>query len=155
MFIARCCDRVLGFIGTAVKPFESFEAYRTAARATELQATGPKESDKSAKARPDLNARQNRAVERRETALQKERLRTLERKIETCEQEKTTLEKSFGTDTEPEQYRRYAVLLDNLDDLYGEYLTLATVLADSSTDQASGSVTSDQDFESKLSGPEF
>jgi hypothetical protein len=69
--------------------------------------------------------RVNRAQERRETALRKERLRLLENEIEQHEARKAEMEVSFGTETEPEAYEAYAGLLEDLERLYQAYLGLA------------------------------
>ena len=124
MFIDRCCSQVLGFIGNRVLPYDSFEAYRQAARAAEdrdripVAAADRQTDDRAAR-------RVNRAQERRETALRKEHLRNLENEIEEHEARKAEMEVSFGAETGPEAYEAYAGLLEDLERLYQAYLGLA------------------------------
>jgi ATP-binding cassette subfamily F protein 3 len=127
MFIDRCCDRILGFISTDVRPFDTFEAWRAAARSAEIKQTAEIEPPRPEKVRPDDNKRQNRASERREIALHKEKLRSFEAAIEALELEKAQLEATFGADTDPAHYQRYAAILTELDGLYAQYLALAAI----------------------------
>lgn len=127
MFIDRCCDRILGFISTEVRSFTSFEAYRTAARSAEAKSTAETEPVKAVKLQQEDNKRQNRANERRDIALHKEKLRALEAAIEALELDKARLEATFGAGTDPAHYQRYASILEELDSLYTQYLALAAV----------------------------
>lgn len=124
MFIERCCNRILGFIRTEVRLFGSFEAYRSAVRSDETnkpENPGPSIPEKS---RPQENRRKNRATERREIAMQKERLRALEAAIEELETEKSKLEAAFCAETDPAQYKRYASVINEIENLYAQYMEL-------------------------------
>ncbi|NLO36201.1 MAG: ABC-F family ATP-binding cassette domain-containing protein [Clostridiaceae bacterium] len=126
MFIERCCSLVLGFIGSRVLPFDSFEAYRQAARVAESQERPPAPAPDR---QPDSSAarrRFNRAQERRETALRKEQLRALENEIELSETKKAELEAAFSAETGPDAYEAYAGLLEDLERKYQAYLRLAS-----------------------------
>lgn len=126
MFIERCCERVLGFIGNEVRSFESFEKYRLFVRAQEAKKAETRELASPEKERPQEKRRKNRAEERREIARQKERLRILEAEIESLEVEKTELEAAFDEETKPDQYQRYANLLSEIENLYSQYLEIET-----------------------------
>lgn len=128
MFIEHCCSRVLGFISTRVEEFGTYEAYRNTARSSELKQDPESENKNPGKNRPAENRRRNRAHERRETALQKEKLRTIELSIEELEQEKEQIEAKFGADTDPDEYHRYADVLDEIDKLYAKFLEIEASL---------------------------
>ena len=67
----------------------------------------------------------NRVKERRDVALRKERLRTLEREIEDFEARQKEMESSFSKDTKPEEYAEYALISDKLSTAYDEYIGLS------------------------------
>ncbi len=122
MFIERCCDRVLGFISTNVTAFDSFETYRAAARAAESKQTNKPDPVNQPDKLSDESKRKNRVAQRRETALLKERQNALEAAIRKLEDEKEQLETTFDADTDPEQYQRYASILNEIETLYEQYL---------------------------------
>ncbi len=131
-FIERCTKKVLGFIGDQVLPFDSFSEYRQAVRASEMKpansineppvqtAKGLLTPEISEPPAPPLN----RAQERRETALRKEKVRQLEKQISSLEEEKATLEAGFAEKSDPAAYQHYADILEHLDKLYEAYIEL-------------------------------
>ena len=131
-FIERCCHQILGFLGDTVLPFASFTDYRLSARKWESAAPAGEnlseadsrsqiaESSAVKTAAPVLN----RAQERREAALRKEKIRQLEKQIAGLEAEKVDLEGSFATAADGSAYHRYTVVLAELDKLYQDYLDL-------------------------------
>lgn len=123
MFIDHCCDRVLGFIGSSVKAYPTFSAYRRAARQAEEQASQPQpfSVQNDTRIRRDGQNKANRVEERRETALRKEKLRAVESTIEAKEQAKADFEATVSSATQPDEYESYAVLLAELEQLYVEY----------------------------------
>ena len=161
-FIERFARQVLGFINGQVLAFDSFSAYRLAARlaeampAVDIRSVPEKRAAQAANApdRRDLGLpgraaaeplspssgtgissgpssattapRLNRAGERRETALHKEKLRNLEREIAELEQQKTDMEQAFADQADPAAYHRYANLLTSLENLYSHYVELAS-----------------------------
>jgi hypothetical protein len=62
--------------------------------------------------------------ERREEALRKERIRTLESEIDLLEKEQLRLESSFSHKTAAEDYFTYAENAERIRDAYDEYLKL-------------------------------
>lgn len=123
-FIERCTRQVLGFIGDQVLPFDSFTDYRQAARQAEA---GPRPAGSQLETVADTAAAQplNRAQERREIALRKDRIRQLEKKINALESEKACLESGFKEQNDPAAYLRYTGLLAELDQLYEDYVEAA------------------------------
>ncbi len=122
-FIERCSSTILGFINGQVLPFDSFEKYRQAGRSAGMAKpdTIDKKADQAAVG-PAAATRLNRAGERREAALHKEKVRRLEQEIATLEQEKSSLESAFSERTDPEDYQRYAQVLADLDQRYNLYV---------------------------------
>jgi ATP-binding cassette, subfamily F, member 3 len=145
-FIEHCTPQVLGFIGDQVLPFASYAEYSArqrlagakapppappaagsrlpdgrgaalpAARGTAQDAGG----ESPAKARPTGN----RAQERRETALFREKLRRLEQTIADLEQRRRDFEAGFVAGSDPAVYTQYTELLAELDRRYDEYLEM-------------------------------
>ncbi len=127
-FIEKCAKRVLGFIDGKVQGFDSYESYRSFEK---RQATvAPKKGEKTISPTHEKEATPtskgvNRAKERRETALRKERIRFLEKEIEELDSQKALLEASFTADTKPEEYAQYATLCEQVENLYEEYINLS------------------------------
>lgn len=139
-FIDKCASGILGFINKQIIPFDSYSEYRAAAAISDgafraekelppaATTSAGKESDESnsPKNSPDIRARGiNRAKERREIALRKERLRMLEKQIEELEAWQKETEDSFSKDTSPETYAEYAHKGKLLSEIYDEYVLLS------------------------------
>jgi len=134
-FIEKCSHGVLGFISRHVLPYENFSQFRTAEKAAQEFQKNP--GDRPTK--PDVRSTThidaedkkvqsrgiNRAKERRDAALRKERLRTLEKEIEELENTQKSMEASFSKDTLPEEYAKYAANTEKLSAVYDEYITLS------------------------------
>ncbi len=136
-FIEKCQSTILGFLGDQVELLDSYEQYRkkfkafTAsedeARAKLLSETRAAEKEQKAQEREASKERTpslNRAQERRENAKRKERIRFLENRIAELENEQKALESSFGPDTSPEDYEKYAKNSEELENMYAEYMEL-------------------------------
>ncbi|MBR3057278.1 MAG: ATP-binding cassette domain-containing protein [Clostridiales bacterium] len=136
-FIEKCQSTILGFLGDHVELLDSYEQYRkkfkafTAsedeARAKLLSETRAAEKEQKAQERETSKERTpslNRAQERRENAKRKERIRFLENRIAELEDEQKALESSFGPDTSPEDYEKYAKNSEELENMYAEYMEL-------------------------------
>ena len=119
-FIEHCVHHVLGFINGNVLPFDGFTTYRQAARQSE---SAPRTAERPP-ATSSEKAQPNRAQERREAALRKERQRSLEKEIAELEAEKNKLEAGFATGADPDEYHRYSDLLALIEQHYDEYVSL-------------------------------
>jgi ATP-binding cassette subfamily F protein 3 len=133
-FIDKCSKGVLGFIDRHVLVYDNFSQYRLAEKADLLRQqtkTSPTEKVKIQKeSLPEGEAkyssgRVNRVKERRDIAMRKERLRTLEKEIEEFETLQKEMESSFSKDTRPEEYAQYASIADKLSIAYDEYISLS------------------------------
>ncbi|MDD2533367.1 MAG: ABC-F family ATP-binding cassette domain-containing protein [Eubacteriales bacterium] len=142
-FIDRIARKILGFIGTAVKPFETYENYRVYARAEQVQTDLTAKASKAEKAaiqdsqrssppksaafaeKPAVLSNLNKSQERKENARRKEMIRAAEVTIEQLEAERDELETRFGSDARAEDYARYAVVLEEIDATYVRYLELS------------------------------
>ena len=127
---------MLGFIGNEVKSYNSYEIYRNAVRTDNFKKKEMAANDKSATSdvRMKSSASQdislaprniNRAKERREIALRKDRIRAIEKEIEELEQLQKETEASFSKETRPEEYAAYAEIAEKLSAIYEEYITLS------------------------------
>lgn len=149
--IERLSSRILGFIGTEIRSFDHYPAYQKARDTFTLTRSdmkaGPEsapvskssqavaepvrdDSDHDGKAgdrseNTAIQPRINRAKERREIALRKERIRQVEREIESMEQQRHEMEQSFAANAGSGNYDVYADLLERLDEAYTEFLTLS------------------------------
>lgn len=133
-FIEKVSHGILGFIGTSVSRFDSFSQFRSAERTASAL---PKANDRPTKADvkstthidPEDTGVQakgvNRAKERREAAMRKERIRSLEKEIADLENEQKSLEEGFSKDTRPEEYAVYASNTEKLQAFYDEYIALS------------------------------
>ena len=136
-FIDKCSKGVLGFIDRHVLPFENFSQYRAAEKQESIrqqqskafvpvkikmqteQIRLPQEESKTS------SRGTNRAKERRDIALRKERVRTLEKEIEELENLQKQMEAAFSKDTRPEEYAEYASVTEKLSSAYDEYISLS------------------------------
>ena len=136
-FIEKCRSKIIGFFGTRVELVDSYELYRKkyasftasedeirAKAASELRASEKERKAAERDAAKERAPGMNRAQERRENAKRKERIRFLEGRIAELEEEQKTLEASFGPDTSPEDYDRYAKNSEELENMYSEYMEL-------------------------------
>lgn len=135
-FIDKCASGILGFINKQLIPFDSYSNYRAAAAISdgafrvekEVSPLVGTESDEINSQRQSSEIRTrgiNRAKERRDTALRKERLRMLEKQIEELEAWQKAAEDSFSKDTAPETYAEYARNGKLLSEIYDEYVLLS------------------------------
>jgi len=133
-FIEKCSRGVLGFIEGKVLPFSDFSQYRDAERQSAARlndkAFQPKPLMKTSIPRQDESPnaslrRTNRAKERRDEALLKDRIRVLEKEIEDLEWLQKKTEASFSKDTRPDEYAEYATNAEKLSSIYDEYIRLS------------------------------
>jgi ATP-binding cassette subfamily F protein 3 len=135
-FIDKCASGILGFINKELIPFGSYSEYRAAAAISDGAFRAEKEvsppvgskSDETGSPRSSSEIRTrgiNRAKERRDTALRKDHLRMLEKRIEELEAWQKTTEDSFSKDTAPEKYAEYAQNGKLLSEIYDEYVLLS------------------------------
>jgi len=135
-FIDKCASGILGFINKELIPFGSYSEYRAAAAISDGAFRAEKEvsppvgskSDEtgSTKSSSEIRTRGiNRAKERRDTALRKDHLRMLEKRIEELEAWQKATEDSFSKDTAPEKYAEYAQNGKLLSEIYDEYVLLS------------------------------
>ena len=122
-FIERCTQEIYGFINDRVLPFDNFTAYRQAVRQNETAAVVRK-SESTVNASAQTSQPLNKAQERRETALRKEKIRNLEKSIAALESEKTELENGFAVANDAAAYHRYTDVLAELDRFYEQYVTM-------------------------------
>ena len=140
-FIDKCAKGVLGFINRKVLPFQSFSLYRTAEKESIIpqtkestperikpskETTGLENPKSSPRGETNYAARgTNRLKERRDIALRKEQLRTLEKEIEEFENIQKSMESAFSKDTRPEEYAKYAENAEKLSAAYDKYICLS------------------------------
>lgn len=122
-FIERCTQEIYGFINDRVLPFDNFSAYRQAVRQNESAAVIRK-SDIAVNSPAQSSQPLNKAQERRETAMRKEKIRNLEKAIAALEAEKTELENGFAAENDPAAYHRYTDVLAELEHLYEQYVMM-------------------------------
>ena len=131
-FIEKCESKILGFLGDEVEVMDTYAQYRKKYKdylekvSAEAALRHAEEAEKAQDTRAprERSGNTNRAQERRETAKRKERIRLLEKRIAELEEEQKTLEASFGPDTSPSDYEKYAKNSDELESLYAEYMDL-------------------------------
>ncbi len=144
-FIEKCQSKILGFFGRNVDLLDTYAYYRKKyhefletedekraaflsskrkadkeRREAEAEATSSEGSSNRSPRSPSVN----RAKERRDIAKRKERIRYLEKAIAELEDEQKQLESSFGKDTSPEEYEKYARNTEKLESMYAEYMEL-------------------------------
>lgn len=132
-FIDKCSTRVLCFFDRSATVFSSYaECLKK-----EIPTPEPKPREEAVQTKPfdkgkgppvittaDRPRGKNRMKERREEALRKERIRTLESEIDLLEKEQLRLESSFSHKTAAEDYFTYAENAERIRDAYDEYLKL-------------------------------
>ncbi|MBO4687817.1 MAG: ATP-binding cassette domain-containing protein [Clostridiales bacterium] len=133
-FIEKCQSKILGFFGNRVEMLDKYEFYRRKyhafmeaedeKRALEHSEQRRIEKERHEEEKAARTPTVNRAQERKEIARKKERIRFLEKAIAELEEEQKTLEASFGKDTSPEDYEKYAQNTEKLDAMYTEYMEL-------------------------------
>ena len=123
-FIERCTRQIFGFIESRVVPFDSFGEYRLAVRQAEISNREQEVRLAAIEKQASPSQSMNRAQERRENALRKEKIRAMEKAIAALESEKNALESGFAAGATAEEYQHYSEVLARLDVLYEEYVTL-------------------------------
>lgn len=128
-FIEKCQTGIVGFVDGHVASFRNYNDYRADvanSKATKEKKVNPHASAKESKKEQNARvANGNRAVERKEVAKRKERIRTLEKEIAELEIAQKEMEASFGADTTPETYEIYADNGTRLEALYEEYVAIS------------------------------
>ncbi|MBN1892625.1 MAG: ABC-F family ATP-binding cassette domain-containing protein [Clostridiales bacterium] len=140
-FIEKCATRVLGFIRDTAAIFTNFSDYRKRLYEIKSEKSAPSlDKSKSIAGKKPQHATirrprgKNRAKERREEALKKERLRKLEDDIRSLEDTQKDLEMSFSKDSDPEDYLLYAQNAETLREAYDEYISISSELEKVSED---------------------
>ena len=127
-FIDKCADSILGFAGGTAKLFDKYKYYRaslTQARtAPAAQPEQKAEEQKTSRMTEGKVNSMNRAQERKAEAKRKERMRAIEKEIAELETTQAEMEASFGADTKPEDYEKYADNTRKLESLYEELMEL-------------------------------
>lgn len=114
-FIDKCADRVLGFIGTEVKPYDKYEYYRKDMNS--VKAVPDQEEVKPVK-------KQKTVKSSKEAGNRRAKLRDLEKQIASLEAEQKELEAAFGINAKGDEYRKYGEIAEKLELLYDEYFAL-------------------------------
>ena len=132
-FIQRCADRVLGFSGTTVKPYDNYEQYRRVVRQAEEQAAqlaaaehlaskqAADERVLSSPRRSQSSVGVNRARERQLRGRLQRELSELEQRISELEAEAKNVESTLATADGPDVYEQYADILAELERLNTRY----------------------------------
>ena len=115
-FIDKCADKVLGFIGTSVKPYDRYEYYRK-----DLNSTA--EAVKQELEKPVKKPKQVKSS--KEAGQRRARLRDLEKEIASLEDQQKELEAAFGVNAKGDEYKKYGEIAEKLDLLYDEYFALS------------------------------
>ncbi|HPX93725.1 MAG TPA: ABC-F family ATP-binding cassette domain-containing protein [Bacillota bacterium] len=115
-FIRTAARSVLGFVGTEVLPFDSYEDwYRQYSLWREKE---------EGKAGPGAGAPANAAEVRRQRAKWRQALGRIQKEIEVRERACRLFEEADASGHRPEDYERYAELLAELEGLYQRYVDL-------------------------------
>ncbi|HZK28908.1 MAG TPA: ABC-F family ATP-binding cassette domain-containing protein [Clostridia bacterium] len=118
-FIGAVSDYLLGFVGTQVLAFDDyqswFESHKAAQEEQKATNTRPKSADEPVMTAADM---------RRVRAERRESLSRVAKIIEEREARRAAFEKADTLSHAPADYEAYAVLLNELDDLYQHYFTL-------------------------------
>lgn len=145
VFIQKTATRILGFVGTSILPFDSYENWRDAImefKTDQIDLTSMPEEEASfsdnvirrINAQDNHDTRTMNPVElRRARAEYRLRIATLEESIHVHERERDIFEKRDPTEHSPEDYEGYALLLSDLEQLYKSYFSLLEQ-GESSTD---------------------
>jgi ATP-binding cassette subfamily F protein 3 len=115
-FIDKCADRVLGFMGKEVRPYDKYEYYRKDMRSakTAVQPEQEKTVKKPKQVKSSKEAGQRRA-----------KLRDLEKEIASLEEQQKELEAAFGVNAKGDEYKKYGEIAEKLELLYDEYFALS------------------------------
>ena len=116
-FIDKCADRILGFAGTMVKPYDKYEYYRK-----DLNSI-PKTEEKNEEERSVKKPKQVKSS--KEAGQRRARLRELEKTIASLESEQKELEAAFGVNAKGDEYKKYGEISEQLEVLYEEYFALS------------------------------
>ena len=116
-FIDKCADRILGFAGTVVKPYDKYEYYRK-----DLNSI-PKTEEKNEEERSVKKPKQVKSS--KEAGQRRARLRELEKTIASLESEQKELEAAFGVNAKGDEYKKYGEISEQLEVLYEEYFALS------------------------------
>ena len=115
-FIDKCADKVMGFIGTSVKPYDKYEYYRKDINS--VAAVVKQEPEK-----PVKKPRQVKSS--KEAGQRRARLRDLEKEIASLEDQQKELEAAFGVNAKGDEYKKYGEIAEKLELLYDEYFALS------------------------------
>jgi len=115
-FIDKCADRVLGFMGKEVRPYDKYEYYRKdmSSAKTAVQPEQEKTVKKPKQVKSSKEAGQRRA-----------KLRDLEKEIASLEEQQKELEAAFGVNAKGDEYKKYGEIAEKLELLYDEYFALS------------------------------
>ena len=115
-FIDKCADRVLGFVGKEVRPYDKYEYYRKdmSSAKTAVQPEQEKTVKKPKQVKSSKEAGQRRA-----------KLRDLEKEIASLEEQQKELEAAFGVNAKGDEYKKYGEIAEKLELLYDEYFALS------------------------------
>ena len=115
-FIDKCADRVLGFMGNEVRPYDKYEYYRKdmSIAKTAVQPEQEKTVKKPKQVKSSKEAGQRRA-----------KLRDLEKEIASLEEQQKELEAAFGVNAKGDEYKKYGEIAEKLELLYDEYFALS------------------------------
>jgi len=115
-FIDKCADKVLGFIGTSVMPYDKYEYYRRDMNSAKSEAK--QEADKPVKKPKQVKSS-------KEAGQRRAKLRDLEKEIASLEDQQKELEAAFGINAKGDEYKRYGEIASKLEMLYDEYFALS------------------------------
>lgn len=144
-FIEKCADFILGFYGGTAHTYDTYRYYRNdvttrirekraatrpaapaaSEAASAIEAVSAEVSSEAPAAAKTVPAGTNKALNRREAAKRRERIRELEQLIAQKEAEQTELESAFTRDAGPEEYRIYADNSQLIEQMYEEYMQLS------------------------------
>ena len=115
-FIDKCADKVLGFIGTSVKPYDKYEYYRRDLNSAKAEVK--QETEKPAKKPKQVKSS-------KEAGQKRAKLRDLEKEIASLEDQQKELEAAFGVNAKGDEYKKYGEIAAKLELLYDEYFALS------------------------------
>ncbi len=132
-FIERIADKVQGFIGQEIRPYQKYQHYRQDARQFEMEQSKIDAKDALAKRlakekeleKSKKPIGKSPATLRREAAKRVEQMQALEREMDALEAEKTEIEANISETTPADTYERLAEILQLIEDKQDLYLLLA------------------------------
>ena len=113
-FIDKCADSILGFAGGTAKLYDKYKYYRQSLKNS---------NDESVKSKKAEEEKTSRVTEAKVTSMNRAQERKAE-EIAELEQLQADMEASFGADTKPEEYEKFADNAKHLEELYDEYMSL-------------------------------